>query len=88
MRVRERIWAALLVGAHAVPSTGWSQATKDQSRLIFTVSAGAVLGSDLWEVAAQPVEGRVDRQRRTHSLHDGDGSAHTSIIPGGPRGRR
>jgi hypothetical protein len=56
MRGRERIWAALLIGAAAVPSTGWSQATKDQSRLIFTVSAGAVAGQDLWEVGAQPVQ--------------------------------
>ena len=56
MRVRERVWATLLVGAAAIPSTGWSQATKDQSRLIFTVSAGAVAGGDLWAVPAQSVQ--------------------------------
>jgi hypothetical protein len=56
MRVRERIWTSLLVGAAALPSTGWGQATKDQSRLIFTVSAGAVAGGDLWAVGAQSVQ--------------------------------
>jgi hypothetical protein len=56
MRVRERIWAALLIGGAAVPSTGWSQATKDQSRLIFTVSAGAIAGRELWAVGAQSVQ--------------------------------
>jgi opacity protein-like surface antigen len=56
MQVRERVWATLLVGAAAIPSTGWSQETKDQSRLIFTVSAGAVAGGDLWEVGAQSVQ--------------------------------
>jgi hypothetical protein len=34
---------------------GWSQ-TKDQARLIFTVSGGVVLGTDLWDVDAQPVQ--------------------------------
>jgi hypothetical protein len=56
MRVRELVCATLLIGAAVVPSTGWSQATKDQARLIFTVSAGAVAGRDLWEVGAQPVQ--------------------------------
>jgi opacity protein-like surface antigen len=56
MPVRERIWAALLISATAVPATGSAQATKDQSRLIFTVSAGAVAGGDLWTVGAQSVQ--------------------------------
>src|SRR3954453_44350 len=30
--------------------------TKDQARLIFTVSGGVVLGTDLWDVDAQPVQ--------------------------------
>ena len=34
---------------------GWSQ-TKDQARLIFTVAGGVVLGTDLWDVDAQPVQ--------------------------------
>ena len=34
---------------------GWSQ-TKDQARLIFTISGGVVRGTDLWEVDAQPVQ--------------------------------
>src|SRR3954452_13964868 len=33
----------------------WGQ-TKDQARLIFTVSGGVVLGTDLWDVDAQPVQ--------------------------------
>jgi hypothetical protein len=56
MRVRELAWAALLVGAITIPSAGWSQATKDQARLIFTVSGGVVVGRELWSVDAQPVQ--------------------------------
>lgn len=56
MRVRELAWAALLISTSAAPSTGWSQATKDQARLIFTVSGGAVAGRDLWSIDAQPVQ--------------------------------
>jgi hypothetical protein len=56
MRIRELAWTALLVGASAVPSTGWSQATKDQARLIFTVSGGVVAGRHLWSIDAQPVQ--------------------------------
>jgi len=56
MRVRELAWVILFIGAHAVPSTGWSQATKDQARLVFTVSGGFVGGRDLWAIDAQPVQ--------------------------------
>jgi hypothetical protein len=46
--------AALLLGTGAIPL--WSQGTKDQARLVFTVSAGAVAGQDLWAVDDQPVQ--------------------------------
>src|SRR4051812_37888637 len=46
--------AALLLGSGAIPL--WSQGTKDQARLVFTVSAGAVTGQDLWTVDDQPVQ--------------------------------
>ena len=50
---RELIIAALLVGT-ALPA--WGQATKDQARLIFTVSGGVVVGQSLWSVENQPVQ--------------------------------
>jgi hypothetical protein len=55
MRVPELARVALLM-ACVIPSTGWSQATKDQARLIFTVSGGFVGGRDLWSIDAQPVQ--------------------------------
>ncbi len=55
MRVPELARVALLM-ACLIPSTGWSQATKDQARLIFTVSGGFVGGRDLWSIDAQPVQ--------------------------------
>jgi hypothetical protein len=56
MRVRELACGALVLGMAAAPSSAWSQATKDEARLIFTVSGGAVAGQHLWSVAAQPVQ--------------------------------
>jgi hypothetical protein len=56
MHLRELACAVLLIAASAVPTTGWSQATKDQARLIFTVSGGVVVGRHLWSVDAQPVQ--------------------------------
>jgi hypothetical protein len=56
MRTR-RLLALLTVltggGAFASPAAG--QATGDQSRLVFTVSVGAVGGSQLWSSSPQPV---------------------------------
>jgi hypothetical protein len=46
----------LLIGAGALPTQARGQATKDQARLIFTVSGGVVIGRHLWFVAAQPVD--------------------------------
>jgi hypothetical protein len=56
MTVRELACAAFLVGSAAFPPLGHSQATKDQARLIFTVSGGVVVGRQLWSIAAQPVQ--------------------------------
>jgi hypothetical protein len=46
----------MVLGAAALPTRAWCQATKDQARLIFTVSGGVVAGRDLWSVDAQPVQ--------------------------------
>jgi hypothetical protein len=56
MRIRHFACVALLIGASQVPQLAWGQATKDQARLIFTVSGGVVLGRHLWSVNAQPVQ--------------------------------
>jgi hypothetical protein len=48
--------AALSVGLSAAPPSAWAQATKDQARLVFTVSGGAVIGRNLWSIGAQPVQ--------------------------------
>jgi hypothetical protein len=56
MHVRELACAALIIGGSALPARAWSQATKDQARLIFTVSGGVVAGRNLWSVGAQPVQ--------------------------------
>ena len=56
MRVREFAGAALLLGATVMPSVGWSQGTRDQARLIFTVAGGVVVGRQLWSVDNQPVQ--------------------------------
>jgi hypothetical protein len=54
MLVRGLVCVALIM-----PSLGadraWGQ-TKDQARLIFTVSGGVVVGGDLWSIDAQPVQ--------------------------------
>jgi hypothetical protein len=55
MRARTLACVALLMGSGALSVPAWSQATKDQARLIFTVSAGAVGGKQLWSVPRQPV---------------------------------
>jgi hypothetical protein len=56
MHVRDVACVALLLGSSAFPRLTWGQATKDQARLIFTVSGGVVLGRQLWSVDAQPVQ--------------------------------
>jgi hypothetical protein len=55
MPVRRFVCGTLTLVSWLWSRPGWSQ-TKDQARLIFTVSGGVVLGTDLWEVDAQPVQ--------------------------------
>jgi hypothetical protein len=56
MHVRELARVVLILGMVGAPSSAPAQATKDQARLIFTVSAGVITGADLWAVPAQPVQ--------------------------------
>ncbi|HKP49554.1 MAG TPA: hypothetical protein VJU17_06025 [Gemmatimonadales bacterium] len=55
MPVRRLVCGILTLGGCLWTRPGWSQ-TKDQARLIFTVSGGVVRGTDLWDVDAQPVQ--------------------------------
>jgi hypothetical protein len=55
MRVRELAWLVLAAGGVS-PSPAAAQGTKDQARLVFTISGGVVTGADLWSVPAQPVQ--------------------------------
>jgi hypothetical protein len=50
------VLVAAVSGLASLPSRGLGQATKDQARLVFTVSAGAVGGSKLWSVSNQAVQ--------------------------------
>jgi hypothetical protein len=56
MRVRTVVWAGLVLLSGMAARPAWGQATKDQARLIFTVSGGVVLGGKLWSIDAQPVQ--------------------------------
>ena len=82
MRTRRLVLLAVLVGAGAFPSLVSGQATGDQSRLVFTVSVGAVGGSRLWSSSPQAVQfiGTADTfalQRRIRStLAAGFGGAY------------
>lgn len=51
---RELIAIALMLGTVALPA--WGQGTKDQARLVFTVSGGMVVGRHLWSVDNQPAQ--------------------------------
>jgi hypothetical protein len=53
MPSRELLILALMLGGYGFPARAQ---TKDQSRLVFTISAGAVGGKDLWFVGNQPVQ--------------------------------
>jgi hypothetical protein len=55
MHARMLVAVTLLMGTVALPAPAWSQATKDQARLVFTISGGAVVGQKLWSSAPQPV---------------------------------
>ncbi len=47
---------AALAGSGALPSLASGQASKDQSRLVFTVSAGVVGGRQLWSSSPQAIQ--------------------------------
>ena len=54
--LRRRLMGIALVLAPCLGTRqGWSQ-TKDQARLVLTVSGGVILGRDLWSIDAQPVQ--------------------------------
>jgi opacity protein-like surface antigen len=54
MNYRTFVTAALLSGIAVIPA--WGQGTKDQARLMFTVSGGMIVGRDLWAVGSQPAQ--------------------------------
>lgn len=54
MRIRAFLCAGFL-GTSMVPAAS-AQATRDQARLLLTVSAGAVAGKQLWSVGSQAVQ--------------------------------
>lgn len=47
---------AILAGTGTLPSLAAGQATKDQSSLVFTISAGAVGGRQLWSSSPQAIQ--------------------------------
>jgi hypothetical protein len=53
MRSRELLILVLMLSSTAFDARAQ---TKDQSRLVFTISAGAVGGKDLWFIGKQPVQ--------------------------------
>ena len=71
-----------LIVAVIFPSTIGAQATGDQARLVFTVSAGAVTGQQIWSTASQPLHfttpaDTLDLSRRIRStLAIGFGGAY------------
>jgi hypothetical protein len=54
MRAETTLGVAVVV-ALMLPSSASAQATGDQARLVFTVSAGAVTGQHLWSIPSQPI---------------------------------
>jgi hypothetical protein len=78
MRIRNlavALAAALATLATAAPAR--AQKTGDQSRLVFTVSAGYVAGVSLWHVPDQPVAGDVFDVGRSIQGRLGGGMAAT-----------
>lgn len=71
-----------LLGIGICPAGAFAQATADQARLIFTVSAGAVAGKHLWSVGPQavqftdPVDTFALGRRITSNLAVGFGGAY------------
>jgi hypothetical protein len=57
MRIRRLLLVfAASIGSAAFPAVVAAQATGDQSSLVFTISLGAVSGSQLWSSSPQPVQ--------------------------------
>jgi hypothetical protein len=57
MRIRRLLFIlTALIGSGAFPAVVAAQSTRDQSRLVFTVSLGAVGGSRLWSSSPQAVQ--------------------------------
>jgi hypothetical protein len=54
MHCRELVTATVLLGSLAMPAAG--QGTKDQARLVFTISSGVVVGKHLWSIDNEPAE--------------------------------
>jgi hypothetical protein len=78
--MRIRLCAAIVAAAFATlaaPAPARAQATGDQSRLVFTISAGYVAGSSLWHVPDQPVAGDVFDVGRSIQGRLGGGMAAT-----------
>jgi hypothetical protein len=61
----------------AAPSSARAQRSGDQSRLVFTVSAGYLAGSSLWHVPEQPVAGSIFDVGRSIEGRLGGGMAAT-----------
>ena len=55
MPVRAFARGGMVLAVAAAPLSLSAQGTKDQARLVFTVSAGAVVGKDLWFIPKQAV---------------------------------
>ena len=58
MRIRDLAATAALLAASALPVE--AQATRDQARLVFTISGASIQGRGLWSVASQPVQDAPD----------------------------
>jgi hypothetical protein len=57
MRIRRLLFElTAAIGAGASPAVALAQKTGDQSTLVFTISLGAVTGSELWSISPQPVQ--------------------------------
>jgi hypothetical protein len=54
--MHRRALAAVVIALGVTALPAWGQATKDQARLVFTVSGGVVVGRHLWSVDNEPVQ--------------------------------
>jgi hypothetical protein len=78
MRIRNLVVAlAAALATLGTPAPVRAQKTGDQSRLVFTVSAGYVTGTSLWHVPNQPVAGNAFDVARSIEGRLGGGMAAT-----------